>query len=113
MVGIVAMAAVASLSVAAEQAQCVLRAEHIVSVHANDAEVEVVYGGSCCRGDALQTGRCSFDLSFVDIRPAVFTQMSIAGLGYGGDYVTVRLRLPDAASADQLARSIEMRRPKT
>jgi hypothetical protein len=106
-VAMIVLMAAASLSFGAERAKYVMRAEHILSVCADGAEVEVVYIGSCCPGDAFQTGQCSFDFSFIDM--AVLKQIQLASIAYRGN-ITVRWRLPDAVSADQLAKAIEMHR---
>jgi hypothetical protein len=106
---IVLMAATVSPSFGAERAKYVMRAEHILSVCADGAEVEVVYIGSCCPGDAFQIGQCSFDFSFIDM--AVLKQIQLASIAYGGN-ITVRWRLPDAVSADLLAKAIEMQRTR-
>ena len=78
--------------------------------HAAGEQVEVVYDRSRCPGDTFP-GQCGFDFSFAkDLPQSVFRQIQLVSAEYGGTRITVRWRLPDAQSASELARAIEMHR---
>jgi hypothetical protein len=109
---IVLIAASVDPSFGAGQPKYFLRAEDVVSVHAAGEQVEVVYDRSRCPGDTFP-GQCGFDFSFATELPqSVFSQIQLVSAEYGGARITVRWRLPDARSASDLAKSIEMHRPR-
>ncbi len=109
---IVLIAASAALSFGAEQPKYFLSADDVVSVHVAGEQIEIVYDRSRCAGDTLP-GECGFDFSFAkDIPPSVFPQMQLVSAESGGTRMTIRWRLPDAESASDLARAIEMHRTR-